>query len=159
MKSGSRSPQRGFKHPSPGLVSRGEVNDGTKVVARLRHHVFTALRRHERLRGDAVGGLQLRLANGQRAVRDRRSDETAMGLAGHRLHLACNRLRLGRLGSARGSRPLRVVGGLVVAYGLVGLAWPFAPMHVRGAELTLTDTMHIVFAIMTVLLTLLAIGF
>ena len=98
MKSGSRSPQRGFKHPSPGLVSRGEVNDGTKVVARLRHHVFTALRRHERLRGDAVGGLQLRLANGQRAVRDRRSDETAMGLAGHRLHLACNRLRLGRLG-------------------------------------------------------------
>jgi len=62
-------------------------------------------------------------------------------------------------GSARGSRPLRVVGGLVVAYGLVGLAWPFAPMHVRGAELTLTDTMHIVFAIMTVLLTLLAIGF
>src|SRR5213594_4809211 len=62
-------------------------------------------------------------------------------------------------GSARGSRPQRVMGGLLVAYGLIGLAWPFAPMHLRGAELTRTDTMHIVLAIVTVLLMLLAIGF
>ena len=62
-------------------------------------------------------------------------------------------------GSARGSHRLRVVGRLLVAYGLIGLAWPLAPMHLRGAELTVTDTMHIVFAIVTVLLTLLAIGF
>jgi len=61
--------------------------------------------------------------------------------------------------SARRSRPLRVVGGLMVAYGVIGLAWPFAPMHLRGAELTLTDTMHIVLAMVTVLLMLLAIGF
>ena len=32
-------------------------------------------------------------------------------------------------------------------------------MHLRGAEPTLTDTMHIVFAMVTVLLMLLAIGF
>ena len=62
-------------------------------------------------------------------------------------------------GSARRNRPLRVVGGLMVAYGVIGLAWPFAPMHLRGAEFTLTDTMHIVFAMVTVLLMLLAIGF
>ncbi len=45
----------------------------------------------------------------------------------------------------------------MVAHGVIGLFWP--PMHMRGAEFTLTDTTHIVFAIMTVLLMLLAIGF
>jgi hypothetical protein len=59
--------------------------------------------------------------------------------------------------SAGRNRPLRVVGGLMVAYGVIGLFWP--PMHMRGAEFTLTDTMHIVFAMATVLLMLLAIGF
>ncbi len=62
-------------------------------------------------------------------------------------------------GSSRRNRPLRVVGGLMIAYGVIGLAWPLAPMHLRGAELTLTDTTHIVFAMVTVLLMLLAIGF
>ena len=47
----------------------------------------------------------------------------------------------------------------MVAYGVIGLAWPLAPMHLRGAEFTLTDTMHIVFSMVTVLLMLLAIGF
>jgi len=62
-------------------------------------------------------------------------------------------------GSARRNRPLRVVGGLLVVYGVIGLAWPVAPMHLRGAESTLTDTMHIVFSMVTVLLMMLAIGF
>jgi hypothetical protein len=57
------------------------------------------------------------------------------------------------------SVPLRVVGGLMVAFGVICLAWPFAPMHLRGTEFTLTDTMHIVLATVTVLLMLLAIGF
>ena len=57
----------------------------------------------------------------------------------------------------RENRPLRVVGSLLLAYGVLGLAWP--PMHRRGAETTLTDTMHVGFAIVTVLLMLLAIGF
>ncbi len=45
----------------------------------------------------------------------------------------------------------------MVAHGVIGLFWP--PMHMRGAVFTLTDTMHIVFAMVTVLLMLLAIGF
>jgi hypothetical protein len=45
----------------------------------------------------------------------------------------------------------------MVAYGVIGLFWP--PMHMRGAEFTLTDTMRIVFAMATVLLMLLSIGF
>ena len=48
-----------------------------------------------------------------------------------------------------------------MAYGLVGLAWP--PMHLREVLAagggTLTDTMHIVFAMVTVLLMVLAMGF
>jgi hypothetical protein len=52
---------------------------------------------------------------------------------------------------------LRVVGALFVANGLIGLAWP--PMHPRGTVVTLTDTLHIVFTMATVLLMMLAIGF
>lgn len=59
--------------------------------------------------------------------------------------------------SAGHNRPLRVVGGLVIVYGVIGLFWP--PMHLRGTEPTLTDTLHIVFTIVTVLLMMLAIGF
>jgi hypothetical protein len=63
--------------------------------------------------------------------------------------------------SARQNRSLRVAGGLLVAYGVIGLAWP--PMHLREVLAagggTFTDTMHIVFAIVTVLLMLLAMGF
>jgi hypothetical protein len=66
---------------------------------------------------------------------------------------------LGVWRSARSSRPLRVVGGLMVAYGVISLAWPLAPMHLRGEGFTFTDTMHIVLAAVTVLLMLLAIGF
>jgi CubicO group peptidase (beta-lactamase class C family) len=61
--------------------------------------------------------------------------------------------------SARRNRALRIVGGLLIVYGVIGLAWPYAPMHVRGTEFTLTDTMHIVLSMVTVLLMLLAIGF
>lgn len=59
--------------------------------------------------------------------------------------------------SARGNRPLRVVGGLMIASGLFGLGWP--PMHLRGTEFTLTDTLHIVWMMVSGLLTLLAMGF
>jgi hypothetical protein len=57
------------------------------------------------------------------------------------------------------NRRQRVVGGLIVAYGVLGVVWPFAPMHLRGTEFRLTDTMHIVLGAATVLLMLLAIGF
>ena len=69
----------------------------------------------------------------------------------------------GVLKSDSGNRPLRIVGGLLLAYGIISLAWPFAPMHLREvlatAGGTLSDTMHIVFAMATILLMLLAIGF
>lgn len=65
--------------------------------------------------------------------------------------------------SARQSHPLRVVGGLIVVYGVSGLAWPFAPMHQRtvlaASGGTLTDTMHIIFGMATVLLMVTAMGF
>jgi hypothetical protein len=64
---------------------------------------------------------------------------------------------LGIWRAAGGNRPLRVVGGLMIVYGIIGLFWP--PMHLRGIEPTLTDTMHIVFSMVTVLLMMLAIGF
>jgi hypothetical protein len=49
--------------------------------------------------------------------------------------------------SADGRRSLRIAGGLIVIYGLVGVFWP--PMHRRemlaAGGGTLTDTLHIVF--------------
>ena len=63
--------------------------------------------------------------------------------------------------SARASRPLRLVGGVLIANGLFGLGWP--PMHQRAVLAagggTLTDTMHIIWSVVTVLLMMVAIGF
>jgi hypothetical protein len=65
--------------------------------------------------------------------------------------------------SAGRSRALRIAGGLIVAYGSLGVLWPFAPMHLREALAagggTLSDTMHLVLATATVVLMLLAISF
>ena len=64
--------------------------------------------------------------------------------------------------SAGRSRALRIAGGLILAYGSLGVLWPFAPMHLRETLAagggTLSDTMHLVLASATVLLMLLAIG-
>jgi hypothetical protein len=63
--------------------------------------------------------------------------------------------------SAGGNHPLRIVGNLLIVYGLFGLAWP--PMHQRDVLAagggTLTDTLHLTWAMVTVLLMLAAIGF
>ena len=63
--------------------------------------------------------------------------------------------------SAKGSRPLRIVGGLLFINGVISLFWP--PMHQREVLAagggTTTDTMHIVFSMVTVLLFMLSIGF
>ncbi len=65
--------------------------------------------------------------------------------------------------SAGRNRPLRIVGGLIVAYGALGFVWPFAPMHLRetlaAGGSTLSDTIHLALGSVTVLLMLLAIGF
>jgi len=64
--------------------------------------------------------------------------------------------------SAGRSRALRIAGGLILAYGSLGVLWPFAPMHLRETLAagggTLSDTMHLVLAGASVLLMLLAIG-
>ena len=69
---------------------------------------------------------------------------------------------LGVWAAAPRARVLRVVGGLITVYGLLGIAWPFAPMHLREALAagggSLSDTMHIVLAAATVVLMMIAIG-
>jgi len=55
------------------------------------------------------------------------------------------------------NRNLRIAGTLMMAHAFVGLYWP--PMHLRGVEPTLTDALHIVWALAAVLLMLLTIGF
>lgn len=61
------------------------------------------------------------------------------------------------------NRFLRTTGSLLIVYGIIGLGWPMAPMHQRQAlaagEKTLSDTMHLVFSAVTVLLMLTAIAF
>jgi len=62
--------------------------------------------------------------------------------------------------SADSKRSLRVAGILLVAYGVIGqVGLLFAPMHLRGAEGSVTDVMHIIVTSVIVLLTLLFIGF
>lgn len=78
------------------------------------------------------------------------------GLVYSVLVIACG---LGVARSANGKRALRVAGVLLAGLGVVDLAGPFTPMHLRGAERTLTDTMHIVLASANVLLILLIMGF
>jgi Protein of unknown function (DUF998) len=65
--------------------------------------------------------------------------------------------------SADGKRALRIVGGLFVAFGILGaIAWPFAAMHQRevlatgGA--TWSDTLHVILGLLTVVFMLVAIG-
>ena len=58
-------------------------------------------------------------------------------------------------------RKLKVAGAMILIYGFSGFFWP--PMHLREAiaagEGSLTDTMHIVFTMITIALMLLMIGF
>jgi len=62
--------------------------------------------------------------------------------------------------SAHGNRSLRVLGSLLVASGIIGLGW--LPMHQRpvlaAGGATLTDTMHIGWSVVTVVLMLFEIG-
>ena len=68
------------------------------------------------------------------------------------LHLAW-----GVLQSAVGNRRLRVVGGLIVAYSVVNIYWP--PMHMRGVQPSLTDSLHIAWAMVAVIFMMVMMGF
>jgi hypothetical protein len=69
----------------------------------------------------------------------------------------------GILKSSGSNKRLRVVGGLMILYGIIGLGWPLAPMHSREVLAagggTISDTMHIAFSMVTVLIMLCAMGF
>jgi hypothetical protein len=68
-------------------------------------------------------------------------------------------LGLGVWLSAGEKRSLRVTAALLIAFGAFGLLWPLAPMHARGAETSITDTMHIVMSAATVVFIALLTGF
>jgi hypothetical membrane protein len=63
--------------------------------------------------------------------------------------------------SGRRSRTLRITGALVIAHGVLGFFWP--PMHLRPVLAagggTLSDTLHIAWTFVTVVLMMLSIGF
>lgn len=65
--------------------------------------------------------------------------------------------------SGQGNRRLRIAGGLLLAYGALGLLWPFAPMHLRETLAsgggTFSDTMHIALGAATEIIYLFALGF
>ena len=61
-------------------------------------------------------------------------------------------------GGGQRRHALRLVGGVLVAIGAIGFVWaPLFPMHLRGAEMTFTDTMHWAIAGVVVLLILVMI--
>ena len=59
--------------------------------------------------------------------------------------------------SAAGRTSLKIAGILMIAHAIAGFFWP--PMHLRGDQFTLTDTLHIVWAGITVPLMMLQIVF
>lgn len=61
--------------------------------------------------------------------------------------------------SAGQKRALRVVAGLLLGIAVNGFVWSFFPMHMRGAEPTFTDTMHVLHAGVASVLILVAMGF
>jgi hypothetical protein len=67
---------------------------------------------------------------------------------------------LGVRRSAGGKRSRHTAGALLIGIAVIDLIAPFvAPMHLRGAPRTLTDTMHIALAGVDVLFILLIVGF
>jgi hypothetical protein len=63
-------------------------------------------------------------------------------------------------GAAGQKRSLRITGVLLIVLGVVDLVVaPFFPMHLRGTEFTLTDTMHKALTGVSVFLILTIIGF
>ena len=56
-------------------------------------------------------------------------------------------------------RSVRILGVLMIVYGILCLSGPFVPMHQRGEELGLSDTMHILVTIITVIFIFLIVGF
>lgn len=80
----------------------------------------------------------------------------ALGVAYDALLIAFG---FGVLRSAEEKRGLRIVGILFVAFGITGFAWIFAPMQQRGAEMALTDVMHIALSILSMVFFFAILGY
>lgn len=63
----------------------------------------------------------------------------------------------GVLKAGRNNRFLLTTGKIIIIYVIINLYWP--PMHLRGNTLTITDTLHIVWAMITITLMILIMGF
>jgi hypothetical protein len=63
---------------------------------------------------------------------------------------------IGVINADSNNRLLRIVGALMIAYGISGIYWP--PMHLRGQPATLTDSLHIAWTVLTVVLMTTAIS-
>lgn len=62
--------------------------------------------------------------------------------------------------SAGRNRALHVVALMMIINAVNGLVlWNFFPMHIRGAQMTFTDTMHVTFAAVGALFGVLTVGF
>lgn len=66
---------------------------------------------------------------------------------------------LGVLATGSRKRALRFTGILLIAHAIVAQMSAFFPMNLRGAETTISDTMHIIFYSVIPLIILLIIGF
>lgn len=66
---------------------------------------------------------------------------------------------IGVLWVSGANRALRISGALLLAFGVSGVLWWFAPMHERGAQMTWTDVMHIALGAASIVFMLLFIGF
>ena len=65
----------------------------------------------------------------------------------------------GVLAEAGRRRGVRATGWLLILVGVLNLAGPFVPMHLRGEEPGITDTLHIIVTAATSLVLMLAIWF
>ena len=67
------------------------------------------------------------------------------------------------LRSSGQNRAVRIIGVLILIYGILGIGWHFAPMHQREVLAagggTVSDTMHLVLSFVSVLLMLMAMVF
>jgi hypothetical protein len=146
---------------------RGEI-PATRSLGRVRKPLLACGIAASLLYGALIWGIRY---NGYSPISQTVSELSAWGVPTRPIWMVLGTLydalmiafALGVWASAGGKRSLRIVGGLMIAYGLLGLLWPFASMHQRavlaaGGE-TLADTAHLVLAMVTVALMFAAMVF
>lgn len=77
--------------------------------------------------------------------------------------IATTLFAFGVIQSSKDNKKLRICGIFLLMYGIVSFLWPFAPMHQRevlaAGGATLSDTLHLSLAMISVILMTLAIAF